>query len=120
MKKRNGQLAALLLAIVMILSFSVTPIFAAGDQTFKDVPESAWYHGYVEMLYGKGIVKGYGDTGEFRPNNTLIREHAAKMIALAAGLAYQGKKADFLPLEKLFDYDLIPSSAEVFILHHTG
>ncbi|HZK23967.1 MAG TPA: S-layer homology domain-containing protein [Oscillospiraceae bacterium] len=100
MKKKNGQLAALLLAIVMILSFSATPLFAAGDQTFKDVPESAWYHGYVMMLYEKGIVKGYGETGEFRPGNKLTREQASKMVALAAGLAHEGLKANFPDVDK--------------------
>ncbi len=36
------------------------------------------------ILYEKGIVKGYGATGEFRHENKLTREHAAKMITLAA------------------------------------
>ena len=100
MMKRNRKLSALLLAMVMILTISVIPLFAAETQSFKDVDEGAWYHGYVMMLFDKGIVKGYGETGEFRPDNKLTREEAAKMVALAAGLAYQGKKADFPDVDK--------------------
>ena len=95
MKKVRSRLAAILLATLMFLSITAIPILAADEQVFKDVPESAWYHGYVMMLYEKGIVNGYGNTREFRPNNKLTREQAAKMIARAAQLPYQGKKADF-------------------------
>ncbi|NLW54939.1 MAG: S-layer homology domain-containing protein [Clostridiaceae bacterium] len=100
MKKVTSRLAAILLVTLMLLSITAIPIFAAGEQAFKDVPESAWFHGYVMMLYEKGIVKGYGATGKFKPEDKLTREHAAKMITLAAGLPYQGKKADFSDVKK--------------------
>ena len=63
--------------------------------TFKDVPKSAWYHGYVTSLAQKEIISGFGETGEFRPNAPLTREQAAKMIAEAAGLDFEGKTAKF-------------------------
>lgn len=95
MRKTSRRLAAILLATLMSFSIAAVPIISADAQVFKDVPETAWFHGYVMMLYEKGIVKGYGTSGEFRPDNKLTREEAAKMIAKAAGLPYQGKKAAF-------------------------
>lgn len=95
MKRISRQLAALLLAIVMVLGFTAAPVFAAETQIFDDVPKNAWYRGYVMMLAEKEIVKGFSDTKEFRPDNKLTREQAAKMISLAAGLDHEGLKADF-------------------------
>ena len=100
MKRMQSRILAFILAAVMALSFMAAPLFATGEEAFEDVPKSAWYHGYVMMLYEKGIVKGYGSTGEYRPDNKLSREHAAKMITLAAGLPYKGKKADFPDVDK--------------------
>ncbi|NLW53919.1 MAG: S-layer homology domain-containing protein, partial [Clostridiaceae bacterium] len=91
-----GQIAAFFLAIIMFIGIWGIPTFAAADskaEAFKDVPESAWYHGYVMMLADKGIVRGFGTTGEFRPLNKLTRGQAAKMLAIAAGLPYEGKHA---------------------------
>ena len=79
---------AAFLALVMVLG-STTAIFAkdwSGQQSFSDVKKSHWAHDYVENLKGQNIVGGYPD-GTFRPSNLLKRSHAAKMIALAAGLS---------------------------------
>ena len=45
---------------------------------FTDVPEDAWYAPSVCALYESGIVSGYGD--EFKPNLTITREEAAKIL----------------------------------------
>ena len=100
MTKLSARLATFLLVALMILGFTAAPILAAGDKGFSDVPKSEWFYGYVTMLHDEGIVHGYGSTGEFRPMNKLTREHAAKMIARAAGLPYQGKKANFPDVDK--------------------
>lgn len=100
MKRSLPKLAALWLAIFLVFSLTAAPIFAAGAQDFSDVPQDAWYHAYVRMLHERSIVRGFGDSGEFRPDSKLTREQAAKMIVLAAGLAYRGKKADFPDVDK--------------------
>lgn len=64
-------------------------------QSFSDVPLNHWAYNVIEDLHTQGIIHGYGDSGEFRPNNKLTREHAAKMIAIAANLSYKGKIAPF-------------------------
>ena len=61
---------------------------------FTDVASSHWALTYIKNLYNKTIIKGYPN-GTFKPGNPLLREHAAKMIALGAKLDYQGKKANF-------------------------
>lgn len=82
------RVLAAFLALVMVLGAS-TAIVAkdwSGVQTFDDVGQSEWYHGYVENLANQGIVSGYGKTDSFKPGNPISRQEAAKMIAEAAGL----------------------------------
>ena len=55
---------------------------------FPDVPDSAWYAGYVAELVSGGVVSGYGD-GTFRPKNDVTWGEALKLILLSAGYAAQ-------------------------------
>jgi len=58
--------------------------------TFTDVPNSAWYAGYIGAAYQAGIVKGTSAT-TFYPDGIIIHAHAALMVERAAdgiGLAY--------------------------------
>ena len=62
---------------------------------FKDVPHTNSFYDYVHELVDEDIIKGYDD-GTFRPNASLTRAQAAKMIVLSAGLEYDGSaKANF-------------------------
>ncbi len=45
---------------------------------FADVPEDAWYNGYVGGAGEYGIVGGYGDT--FGPNDCITRQDAAVIV----------------------------------------
>jgi len=94
---KRSRFTAFLMALVMVMTLLLNPLTAvkvSAEQVFSDVAPKDWFYGYVMNLYNKGIIKGYGTSGEFRPRNMLIREHAAKMIAIAAGLDYEGKKAE--------------------------
>lgn len=51
---------------------------------FPDLSKSAWYYGYVNSLYNKGVINGYEDS-TFRPERTVTTGEALKMILLAAG-----------------------------------
>ncbi|HPO05491.1 MAG TPA: S-layer homology domain-containing protein, partial [Candidatus Gracilibacteria bacterium] len=53
---------------------------------FKDVPANHWSAAYVNTLKKAGIVKGYSD-GNFKPNQTINRAEAVKMVTLAAKLS---------------------------------
>lgn len=48
-------------------------------QTFADVPQTAWFHGFVETIKELQIVDGFQD-GSFKPGNSLTRAEASKMI----------------------------------------
>lgn len=75
--------------------------------SFKDVPVSShWAFEYIEKLYEEDIIKGYGTSGEFRPENKVTRGQAAKMVALAAVLDYEGLVADFSDVAE--DYEMSP------------
>lgn len=47
--------------------------------------EGSEYEWYIEVLAGRGIIKGYGD-GSFRPNAPVTRAEMAKMVLMAANL----------------------------------
>jgi uncharacterized protein YjdB len=46
---------------------------------FSDVPAGAWYAGEVKKAVYEGFVSGYED-GNFKPNNGISRQEAAKII----------------------------------------
>ncbi|HZK41363.1 MAG TPA: S-layer homology domain-containing protein, partial [Clostridia bacterium] len=72
-------------------------LLASLKSSFPDVPYASWYFGYVANLARRSIINGYPD-GTFKPNRQVRRDHAAKMIANAAGLDSRGKKASFTDL----------------------
>lgn len=95
---KYGKASSVLIALVLVVTLIVNPVLAEMDnpaQVFKDVKPSDWFYPYVINLYNRGIVSGYGTSGEFRPANKVIREHAAKMICRSAELDHEGKDADF-------------------------
>ena len=103
MNTSKKKLLAIFMVTLLVISFMAGNVYAAASSKaadFKDVPKTAWYYDYVMCLTDRGVVQGYGDTGEFRPTNPVVREHAAKMVVLAAELNYEGKKADFPDVDK--------------------
>ena len=98
MNQGKGRCLAVLLAMLMMISLvasSAHAVTSTKPADFKDVAKTKWYYDYVMSLADTGIVKGYGDTGEFRPMAPVTREQAAKMVSLAAQLDIYGQKADF-------------------------
>lgn len=95
---RAARFIVLLLSVCLLLGQGGSPVFAA-SQRFSDVPPTKWYYGYVENMAQRDIVNGFGQTGQFRPDNQVERQHAAKMITLAADLDYIGKKANFVDVD---------------------
>ncbi|MBU2524143.1 S-layer homology domain-containing protein, partial [Patescibacteria group bacterium] len=60
----------------------VTP----SSDPFPDVPKDSWYGTYVATAVQNGIVAGYPD-GKFRPDQTINRAEAAKIVHTAFGFA---------------------------------
>jgi hypothetical protein len=61
-----------------------TPVPPTPCAGFSDVPSDSAFAPYITCLVSHGIVSGYADCA-FRPNNSVTRGQAAKILALAAG-----------------------------------
>lgn len=108
----RGPWLALVMVIVMIMTFVISPkeLLAQTDADgFKDLAKDAWYYDYVMILAERGIVQGYGETGQFRPANPVIRKHAAKMLVFAAGLPLEDKIVNFPDVDP--EDDMLPFMA---------
>lgn len=70
----------LLLTVVLTL-VSPLGVFA---QNFPDVAGGSRFSGAVTYLYEKGIISGYPD-GTFKPDQTINRAEALKIVMLASG-----------------------------------
>lgn len=57
----------------------------SGNTTFADVPSNHWAYQYIQNLYSKGIVNGYGN-GRFGPDNNITRAEVLKMALKSANL----------------------------------
>ena len=105
----KGRWLALVMVIVMAMALVMIPkaLVAKSDADgFKDLAKDAWYYDYVMILAERGIVKGYADSGEFRPDNPVIRKHAAKMVVFAAALPLAEKIVDLPDVEP--EDDMLP------------
>ena len=66
-----------------LLIFSIILCLAAS--AYGDVPEGAWYGGYVGTLSELGVINGYPD-GSFRSGDTVTVGQFIKMLAVIAEL----------------------------------
>jgi len=84
--------------IALTMSTFITPlamaVTAAATASFPDVPADSVNFGAIEYLKAKGVVSGYDDK-TFRPDQTINRAEAMKMVLLASGKA--GDSATVLP-----------------------
>lgn len=93
MKKTMFRGITMLLVVVMLMSVSMFPAFAAdyetnpsyGQNPYKDVKESDWFYNDVMYCYEHNIMLGVGD-GKFAPENYTTRaEMAQAMYRLLKG-----------------------------------
>lgn len=91
--------AVIIMAMIIATTSLANPIFAREGLQFPDISAGHWSRAYVENLAGKGIIKGY-ENGNFGPNDSLRRGQTSKMIAIAAGLDFKGKVAEFPDVNK--------------------
>lgn len=59
---------------------------------FNDVAEDDWYSGYVQTVFAHKIAQG--SFGSFRPNESITREEAAKIIARVGEIISLGSDED--------------------------
>ena len=73
-------------ALKMILASSKTEITDGTGLTFSDVVEADWFHSYLNTALNLEIISGYDD-GTFKPNETVNRVEALKMLLQARDLS---------------------------------
>ena len=79
--KRTG---AMLLALILMLSFSINAFAAVEDTGFSDVDAGSWYADAVEYVRDNGLMRGTSDTA-FDPEGTMTRAMLAQALYRAAG-----------------------------------
>jgi len=70
-------------AAILIRGLGLKPNNTAGK--FSDVKAADWYSGAVGTAYAYGLLNGYED-GTFRPNESITREQAMRMLSKAIAL----------------------------------
>lgn len=79
--KRKG--IAIFILITML--FSIHTIVFADDETNISDIDNHWAKENINVLVGKGIIKGYTD-GTFKPNNNVSVSEAVKMLITSLGI----------------------------------
>lgn len=82
-KKHRKFVASAVTAAVVASAVAPAAGFAAEAPKFKDVP--TWAKDAVDYLVGKGAINGYED-GTFKPDQSIKRAEAAKILAVTLGL----------------------------------
>ena len=85
------RLLSMLLAVLMVMSLSVTAVYAEDTATdnsdalpFTDVKDGKWYTDAVKYVYANGLMNGMTAT-TFVPKGELTRAQFAKMLWSLAG-----------------------------------
>lgn len=60
--------------------------------SFRDVPDGAWFAADVRNAAAAGVIAGYPD-GEFKPNDPIKRQDAAKLLDAAFHIEAAGREA---------------------------
>jgi len=89
-KQKTSRKAFATTAAAVMAATAVTPVAAfAASTKFPDVPASGEYADAINNLVGQGILNGFED-GTFKPNDPVLREQAAKILATALKLDTTG------------------------------
>lgn len=90
----NGLITRAELTKVAMKAFIKAELPVIIENPFSDVSAGDWYAPFVEQARIQGILAGYSD-GTFKPNNSITRAEALKILILASGLDYAGTASYF-------------------------
>jgi len=91
--------------LLTMLLRSVGAEFVPYADTMADVRSNDWHSSALQTAHNMGWVSGY--QGYFRPNDTITREEAAKILCFAAGVNAEETNTDsvtFSDMEKVSDW----------------
>ncbi|MEN0661116.1 S-layer homology domain-containing protein [Caldifermentibacillus hisashii] len=115
-KQKTSRKAFATTAAAVMAATAVTPVaaFAASTTSFPDVPAGE-YADAINNLVGKGILNGFED-GTFKPNDPVLREQAAKILATALKLDTTGTEnyPDVSPDNWSYKYIVAVTKAGIF------
>lgn len=106
MSKKTKQYFNVTLAAAVAASgvAVVAPAATEASTTFKDVKATDNFYNYIVELQDRGIIKGYKD-GTFRPNQSVTRGQAAKILAGVLALDTKNvKDPGFKDIPKTHEY----------------
>ena len=92
--KTCKRIGALLLALILTCSLSVTAFASLEDTGFSDVDADDWYAESAVYVRDNGVMNGTSDT-TFNPNGTTNRGQIAAILYRAAGSPAVSGAADF-------------------------
>lgn len=87
---------SLIFTVIVLLFSAILSSPALAAPSFPDVPEDSVDYGAIEYLKAKGVVSGYDDL-TFRPDKTINRAEALKIVLLASGKS--GESVKELPFD---------------------
>ncbi|MCM3797731.1 S-layer homology domain-containing protein [Caldibacillus thermoamylovorans] len=115
-KQKTSRKAFATTAAAVMAATAVTPVaaFAASTTSFPDVPAGE-YAEAINNLAGQGILNGFDD-GTFKPNDPVLREQAAKILATALKLDTTGTEnyPDVSPDNWSYKYIVAVTKAGIF------
>ena len=82
--RKLKRMGAMVMALVLAFSLSVTAFAAVEDTGFSDVAADAWYAEAVEYVRDNGLMSGTSAT-TFAPNDTMTRSMLATTLYREAG-----------------------------------
>ena len=82
--RKLKRMGAMVMALVLAFSLSVTAFAAVEDTGFADVAADAWYAEAVEYVRDNGLMSGTSAT-TFAPNDTMTRSMLATTLYREAG-----------------------------------
>lgn len=92
--KTCKRIGALLLALILTCSLSVTAFASLEDTGFSDVDADDWFAESAVYVWDNGVMNGTSDT-TFNPNGTTSRGQIAAILYRAAGSPAVSGAADF-------------------------
>lgn len=68
------------MALIMQAAYGLS---GTAQNSFTDVPKTAYYHDAVQAAYANNVVKGYKEDNTFRPLNPITRSENAELLSNA-------------------------------------
>lgn len=100
----KNKFFATAMAVAIAIPVIAIPVDTqAATKDFKDIPKTHVYYDNIMKMRDLGYINGYAD-GYFRPNQTILRQHAAVMISRAATLPKTVEQKAFNDVPKTHIY----------------